>query len=66
MKLRAVYCHQSQLADWMVALREHPAILQRGWGHEPYIVVPSRATELTAGGLLGEFARARSATRCER
>lgn len=56
MKLRAVYCHQSQLADWMVALREHPAILQRGWGHEPYIVVPSRATELTAGGLLGEFA----------
>lgn len=30
MKLRAVYCHQSQLADWMVALREHPALQRAG------------------------------------
>jgi N-acetylglucosamine malate deacetylase 2 len=56
MKLRAINCHQSQLADWMVEIGEHPALLQRGWGHEVYITVPSRAGALTAGGLLGEFA----------
>jgi hypothetical protein len=55
MKLRAVYCHVSQLADWMVELREHPDVLA-GWGHEPYIVVPSRMVTLTGSGLLGEFA----------
>lgn len=55
MKLRAVYCHVSQLADWMVELREHPGVLA-GWGHEPYIVVPSRQATLTGSGLLGEFA----------
>jgi LmbE family N-acetylglucosaminyl deacetylase len=55
MKLRAVYCHVSQLADWMVELREHPDVLA-GWGHEPYIVVPSRQVTLTGSGLLGEFA----------
>src|ERR1700730_9127438 len=56
MKLRAIYCHQSQLADWMVVIREHPELLQKGWGHEPYIAVPSRAAPLTTGGLLSEFA----------
>ena len=56
MKLRAIYCHESQLEDWMVELRDHPALMQRGWGHEPYIAVPSRAAGLTAAGLLGEFA----------
>jgi N-acetylglucosamine malate deacetylase 2 len=56
MKLRAINCHQSQLADWMEEIGEHPALLQRGWGHEVYIAVPSRAAGLTAGGLLGEFA----------
>jgi LmbE family N-acetylglucosaminyl deacetylase len=56
MKLRAIDCHESQLADWMVEIREHPALLQRGWGHEPYVAVPSRAAGLTPGGLLGEFA----------
>ena len=55
MKLRAVYCHVSQLADWMVELREHQDVLA-GWGHEPYIVVPSRPVTLTGVGLLGEFA----------
>jgi N-acetylglucosamine malate deacetylase 2 len=56
MKLRAIYCHQSQLADWMVEVREHPVLLQKGWGHEAYIALASRAAGLTAGGLLGEFA----------
>jgi N-acetylglucosamine malate deacetylase 2 len=56
MKLRAIYCHESQLADWMVELREHPALLQKGWGHETYIAVPSRPTGLTPTGLLAEFA----------
>jgi hypothetical protein len=56
MKLRSIDCHKSQIADWMVELPEHPALLQKGWGHEPYITVPSRAAKLTNIGLLEVFA----------
>jgi LmbE family N-acetylglucosaminyl deacetylase len=56
MKLRAIDCHRSQLEDWRIVLREHPQLMQRGYGHEPYNLVPSRGTSLTAGGLLEEFA----------
>lgn len=55
MKLRAIDCHRSQLQDWRIVIREHPHLMQRGYGHEPYIAVSSRATGLTEGGLLGEF-----------
>ena len=56
MKLRAIECHRSQLEDWRIALREHPHLMQRGYGHEPYVAVSSRAAGLTPSGLLGEFA----------
>jgi LmbE family N-acetylglucosaminyl deacetylase len=56
MKLRAIECHRSQLEDWRIALREHPHLLQRGYGHEPYVTIDSRAPGLTPSGLLGEFA----------
>lgn len=56
MKLRAIDCHRSQLEEWRIALRDHPELMQRGYGHEPYITVSSRATRLTGSGLLGEFA----------
>ena len=56
MKLRAIDCHRSQLEDWRIALREHPSLMQRFYGHEPYVTVSSRSTGLTAAGLLGEFA----------
>jgi LmbE family N-acetylglucosaminyl deacetylase len=56
MKLRAIECHRSQLEDWRIALRDHPHLMQRGYGHEPYAAVSSRATGLTPTGLLGEFA----------
>src|SRR5881392_2225520 len=56
MKLRAIDCHRSQLEDWRIAVREHPRLMQQGYGREPYITVSSRAAGLTAGGLLGEFA----------
>jgi hypothetical protein len=36
-------------------LRDHPELMQRGYGHEPYVTVSSRATGLTPSGLLGEF-----------
>ncbi len=55
MKLRAIDCHRSQLEEWRIALRDHPDLMQRGYGHEPYITVASRATGLTGSGLLGEF-----------
>jgi LmbE family N-acetylglucosaminyl deacetylase len=55
MKLRAIDCHRSQLEDWRIAIREHPHLMQRGYGHEPYVAVSSRAAGLTEGGLLGEF-----------
>ena len=56
MKLRAIDCHQSQLEDWRVVLRDHPRLMQQGYGREPYVTVSSRATGLTSAGLLGEFA----------
>jgi LmbE family N-acetylglucosaminyl deacetylase len=56
MKLRAIECHRSQLEDWRIALRDHPHLMQRGYGHEPYIAVSTRTTGLTGTGLLGEFA----------
>jgi N-acetylglucosamine malate deacetylase 2 len=55
MKLRAIDCHKSQLEDWRIALREHPELMQKGYGREPYIAVLSRAAGLTSAGLLGEF-----------
>lgn len=56
MKLRAIECHNSQLEGWRIALRDHPGLLQRGYGHEPYVTVTSRAAGMTPNGLLGEFA----------
>jgi LmbE family N-acetylglucosaminyl deacetylase len=55
MKLRAIDCHRSQLEDWRIAIRDHPQLMQKGYGREPYITVMSRATGLTETGLLGEF-----------
>ncbi len=55
MKLRAIDCHRSQLEDWRIAIRDHPHLMQRGYGHEPYVTVSSRAAGLTEAGLLGEF-----------
>jgi N-acetylglucosamine malate deacetylase 2 len=55
MKLRAIDCHRSQLEDWRIAIRERPDMLQKGYGHEPYVAVSSRAPGLTPAGLLGEF-----------
>jgi len=56
MKLRAIDCHHSQLEEWRIALRDHPELMQAGYGREPYITVSSRGNGLTAAGLLGEFA----------
>ena|SRR6266545_6332331 len=56
MKLRAIDCHQSQLEDWRIALREYPHLMQKGYGREPYIAVSSKSAALTETGLLGEFA----------
>jgi LmbE family N-acetylglucosaminyl deacetylase len=55
MKLRAIDCHRSQLEDWRIAIRDHPHLMQKGYGHEPYIAVSSPAVGLTEGGLLGDF-----------
>ena len=55
MKLRAIDCHRSQLEDWRIAIRDHPHLMQRGYGHEPYVTVSSRTAGLTEAGLLGEF-----------
>jgi len=55
MKVRAIDCHRSQLEDWRIAIRDHPHLLQEGYGHEPYVSISSRATGLTEKGLLGEF-----------
>jgi LmbE family N-acetylglucosaminyl deacetylase len=57
MKLRAIDCHKSQLDDWRVSIRDHPRLMQLGYGHEPYIAAASRTVVLglTGAGLLGEF-----------
>src|ERR1700704_3216096 len=56
MKLRAIDFHRSQLEEWRIAIREHPRLMQQGYGHEPYVAISSRAPGLTDKGLLGEFA----------
>jgi LmbE family N-acetylglucosaminyl deacetylase len=56
MKLRAIDCHRSQLEDWRISIRDHPRLMQEGYGHEPYVTIASRTGGLTANGLLGEFA----------
>lgn len=55
MKLRAMDCHQSQLETWRLEIRNHPHLMQAGYGREPYIAVGSKAKALNAAGLLGEF-----------
>lgn len=56
MKLRAIDCHRSQLEDWRVSIRDHPRLMQEGYGHEPYLAIASRTPALASNGLLGEFA----------
>ena len=56
MKLRAIDCHRSQLEEWRIAIRDHPRLMQEGYGHEPYLAIGSRAVGVAANGLLGEFA----------
>jgi LmbE family N-acetylglucosaminyl deacetylase len=56
MKVRAIDCHRSQLEEWRIAVKEKADLLQKGYGHEPYITVSSRASGLSARRLLGEFA----------
>jgi LmbE family N-acetylglucosaminyl deacetylase len=56
MKLRAIDCHRSQLEEWRIAIRDHPRLMQEGYGHEPYLAIASRAPGLSDKGLLGEFA----------
>jgi LmbE family N-acetylglucosaminyl deacetylase len=56
MKLRAIDCHRSQLEDWRISIRDHPRLMQEGYGHEPYLAIASRTPALAANGLLGEFA----------
>ena len=56
MKLRAIDCHRSQLETWRVEIRNHPHLLQQGYGREPYVALSQNAPELTGEGLLGEFA----------
>src|ERR1700693_181604 len=56
MKLRAIDCHQSQLEEWRITIRDHPRLMQEGYGHEPYLAIASRASGLAPNGLLGEFA----------
>ncbi|TMF36692.1 MAG: hypothetical protein E6I27_12320 [Chloroflexi bacterium] len=56
MKLRAIDCHRSQLEGWRIAIRDHPHLMQQGYGREPYIAVSTRTPGLTDKGLLGEFA----------
>ncbi|MDQ2942161.1 MAG: PIG-L family deacetylase [Candidatus Dormibacteraeota bacterium] len=55
MKLRAIDCHRSQLEDWRITIRDNPRLMQQGYGHEPFVAISSRATGVTANGLLGEF-----------
>jgi N-acetylglucosamine malate deacetylase 2 len=56
MKLRAIDCHKSQLEPWRVEIRNHPHLLQQGYGREPYIALSQNLPALTDAGLLGEFA----------
>src|SRR5258708_2995442 len=56
MKLGGIDCHRSQLEGWRILIRDHPRLMQEGYGHEPYIAIASRTPTPGANGLLGEFA----------
>jgi LmbE family N-acetylglucosaminyl deacetylase len=56
MKVRAIDCHQSQLEQWRIEIRNHPHLMQSGYGREPYISLSPRRLALAPSGLLGEFA----------
>jgi LmbE family N-acetylglucosaminyl deacetylase len=54
-KVKAVDCHQSQLEDWRIAIKERPDLLARCYGHEPYIAVSGASPRLGGRGLLAEL-----------
>jgi N-acetyl-1-D-myo-inositol-2-amino-2-deoxy-alpha-D-glucopyranoside deacetylase len=55
-KQRAIACHRSQQEDWRVAVKSHPDLVRRGYGHETYVRFPQRGAQLAANHLLEEFA----------
>src|SRR5260370_38454172 len=59
MKLRAIDCHRSQLEEWRILIRDHPRLMQEGYGHDPYIAIASRTPTPGANGLMGDFAGTR-------
>ena len=54
-KVKAIDCHQSQVEDWRVAVKDRPDLLRRVYAHEPYLPAFSGARHLGSRGLLAEF-----------
>ena len=55
-KKRAIACHASQQEEWRVAVLDHPELVRRGYGHEPYVRFPDRGATLGSNRPLREFA----------
>jgi LmbE family N-acetylglucosaminyl deacetylase len=55
-KKQAIDCHASQQEEWRVAVKSHPDLTRRGYGHEPYVRFPDGGASLGANHLLEEFA----------
>ncbi len=54
-KVRAIDCHQSQVEDWRVAIKDLPDLLLRAYGREPYVPVSGGTPHLGPTGLLAEL-----------
>jgi len=55
-KVRAIECHQSQQEEWRIAVKSHPDLMRRAYGHEPYVRHPKAGASLAPNNLLEEFA----------
>jgi LmbE family N-acetylglucosaminyl deacetylase len=54
-KLQAIDCHESQVEDWRIAIKNMPDLLARAYARESYIPISGGTRRLGPTGLLVEL-----------
>ena len=52
MKVQAIDCHESQVEDWRIAIKNMPDLLARAYARESYIPISGGTRRLGPTGLL--------------
>ena len=55
MKVQAIDCHESQVEDWRIAIKNMPDLLARAYARESYIPISGGTRCLGPTGLLTEL-----------